>query len=197
MLGHCRRRWPNIKPALDRRVVFDGRPLIMMSVSQSGTHVTFSHCCFNAGPALSSLGQRWITSGPMFCVSRSMQPCNQLMRRLTSSSEKQHVLIFYSGLVSSKATSSPFFLSSSSSKLLLYVTSRHKWSFKWHCNTIKTLFMRWMMYRWWCEGGVDRAWWAVESVFLRSPDKGFRACPRDLPPDMPRRPETWISQFSP
>ena len=25
--------------------------------------------------------------------------------------------------------------------------------------------MRWMMYRWWCEGGADRAWWVIESVF--------------------------------
>ena len=25
--------------------------------------------------------------------------------------------------------------------------------------------MRWMMYRWWCEGGGDRAWWVIESVF--------------------------------
>ena len=30
-------------------------------------------------------------------------------------------------------------------------------------------------------------------VFLRSPDKGFWACLGDLPPDMPRRPETWVS----
>ena len=29
--------------------------------------------------------------------------------------------------------------------------------------------------------------------FLRSPDKGFRACLGDLPPDMPRQPETWVS----
>ena len=42
-------------------------------------------------------------------------------------------------------------------------------------------------------GGGDRAWWVIESVFLRSPDKGFWACPGDLPPDMPRRPETWVS----
>ena len=27
--------------------------------------------------------------------------------------------------------------------------------------------MRWMMYRWWCEGGGDRAWWVIESAFLR------------------------------
>ena len=53
--------------------------------------------------------------------------------------------------------------------------------------------MRWMMYRWWCEGGGDRAWWVIESVFLRSPDKGFWACLGDIPPDMPRRPETWVS----
>ena len=33
--------------------------------------------------------------------------------------------------------------------------------------------MRWMMYKWWCEGGGDRAWWVIESVFLRSLDKGF------------------------
>ena len=51
--------------------------------------------------------------------------------------------------------------------------------------------MRWMMYRWWCEGGGDRAWWVIESVFLRSPDKGFWAC--HIPPDMPIRPETWVS----
>ena len=55
--------------------------------------------------------------------------------------------------------------------------------------------MRWMMYRWWCEGGGDRAWWVIESVFLRSPDKGFWACLGDIPPDMPRRPETWVSLF--
>ena len=30
-------------------------------------------------------------------------------------------------------------------------------------------------------------------LFLRSPDKGFWACLGDLPPDMPRRPETWVS----
>ena len=30
-------------------------------------------------------------------------------------------------------------------------------------------------------------------VFLRSPDKGFWACLGDLPPDMPRWPETWVS----
>ena len=29
--------------------------------------------------------------------------------------------------------------------------------------------MKWMMYRWWCEGGGDRAWRVIESVFLRSP----------------------------
>ena len=29
--------------------------------------------------------------------------------------------------------------------------------------------------------------------FLRSPDKGFCACLGDLPPDMPRQPETWVS----
>ena len=46
-----------------------------------------------------------------------------------------------------------------------------------------------MMYRWWC----DTVWWVIESVFLRSPDKGFWACPGDLPPDMLRRSETWIS----
>ena len=53
--------------------------------------------------------------------------------------------------------------------------------------------MRWMMYRWWCEGGGDRAWWVIDSVFLRSPDKEFWAFLGDLPPDMPRRPETWVS----
>ena len=52
--------------------------------------------------------------------------------------------------------------------------------------------MRWMMYRWWCEGRGDRAWWVIESVFLCLPDKGFSACLGDLPPDMPRRPETWV-----
>ena len=31
------------------------------------------------------------------------------------------------------------------------------------------------------------------SVFFRSPDEGFWACLGDLPPDMPRRPETWVS----
>ena len=52
--------------------------------------------------------------------------------------------------------------------------------------------MRCMMYRWWCEGGGDRTWWFIENVFLRSPDKGFWACLGDLPPDMPRWPETWV-----
>ena len=76
----------------------------------------------------------------------------------------------------------------SSSKSLLYVTFRHKWSFKWHCNTIKrcSQLIRWLMYRWWCEGGGDRTWWVIESVFLRSPGKEFWACLWDLPPDMPR-----------
>ena len=36
-------------------------------------------------------------------------------------------------------------------------------------------------------GGGDRAWWVIESIFLRSPDKEFWACPGDSPPDMPRR----------
>ena len=49
------------------------------------------------------------------------------------------------------------------------------------------------MYRIWCEGGGDRAWWVIESVILRSPDKGFWACLGDIPPDMPRRPKTWVS----
>ena len=56
--------------------------------------------------------------------------------------------------------------------------------------------MRWMMYRWWCEGGGDRTWWVIESVFLRSHDKGFWACLGDIPPDMPRRPETWVSLYN-
>ena len=33
----------------------------------------------------------------------------------------------------------------------------------------------------------------IESVFLLSPDKGPWACLGNLPPDMPRRPETWVS----
>ena len=48
--------------------------------------------------------------------------------------------------------------------------------------------MRWMMYRWWCEGGGDKACWVIESVYLCSPNKGFWACLGDPPPDMPRRP---------
>ena len=44
--------------------------------------------------------------------------------------------------------------------------------------------------------GGDRAWWVIESVFLRSPDKGFWACLGDIPPDMPRRPETWVSLYN-
>ena len=36
------------------------------------------------------------------------------------------------------------------------------------------------------------AWWVIESVFVRLFDKGFLACLGDLPPDMPRRPETCI-----
>ena len=53
--------------------------------------------------------------------------------------------------------------------------------------------MRWMVYRWWCDGGGDRAWWVIESVFFRLPDKEFWACLGDLPPDIPRRPEIWVS----
>ena len=54
--------------------------------------------------------------------------------------------------------------------------------------------MRWMMYSWWCEGGGDRAWWVFESVFRRSPDKGsYKGDKGDIPPDMPRRPQTWVS----
>ena len=49
------------------------------------------------------------------------------------------------------------------------------------------------MYRWWCEGRADRAWVVIESVFFHSPDKGFSACLEDLPQNMPRRPETWVS----
>ena len=56
--------------------------------------------------------------------------------------------------------------------------------------------MRWMMYRWWCEGGGDRAWWIIERVILRLPNKGFWACLGDLLPYMPRRPETWVSLCS-
>ena len=56
--------------------------------------------------------------------------------------------------------------------------------------------MRWMVYRWLCEGGGDRAWWVIESVFLRSPDNGFWACLGDLPPNMPGRPETWVSLYN-
>ena len=36
-------------------------------------------------------------------------------------------------------------------------------------------------------GGLLRAF------FLRLPDKGFWACLGDLPPDMSRRPRTWVS----
>ena len=53
--------------------------------------------------------------------------------------------------------------------------------------------MRWMMYRWLFEGGGDRAWWVIESVFLRSPNKGCWTCLGDLSLEMPRRPETCVS----
>ena len=43
--------------------------------------------------------------------------------------------------------------------------------------------------------GVIGAWWVIESVSLRSPDGGFRACLGDQPPDMPRWPKTYVSQF--
>ena len=46
------------------------------------------------------------------------------------------------------------------------------WSFKRRCNTMKT--------------------GAVHSVVLHSQNKGFWAFLGDLPPDMPRRPETWV-----
>ena len=42
--------------------------------------------------------------------------------------------------------------------------------------------MRLMMHRWWSEGEGDRAWWVIESVFLRSPDKGFMGMPRGFTP---------------
>ena len=35
--------------------------------------------------------------------------------------------------------------------------------------------------------------WVIESVFLRSPNKGFWACQGDLPRNIPRGPETWVS----
>ena len=38
--------------------------------------------------------------------------------------------------------------------------------------------------RWWCDGVSDRAWWAIESDFLHSPDKGFWACLGNLPQDL-------------
>ena len=38
----------------------------------------------------------------------------------------------------------------------------------------------------------DRAWWVIESVFLRLPDKRFWACLGDLQPDIPSWPETWV-----
>ena len=47
---------------------------------------------------------------------------------------------------------------------LLSLSFRHKWSFKWHCNTRK----------------------------IHLPDKGFWAWLGDLAPDMPRQPETWV-----
>ena len=49
--------------------------------------------------------------------------------------------------------------------------------------------MRWMMYRWWREGGVigHGGFW---DCFLHSPNKGFCACLGDLPSGMLRRPET-------
>ena len=53
--------------------------------------------------------------------------------------------------------------------------------------------MKCMLYRWWGEGVGDRAWRVIESVFLRSPDKGFWACLGELLPDMPRQLETWVS----
>ena len=53
--------------------------------------------------------------------------------------------------------------------------------------------MRWMMYRWWCEAWGDRAWWVFESVFLRLLDQVVWACLGDLPQDMPRRPDIWVS----
>ena len=62
--------------------------------------------------------------------------------------------------------------SSSSSKSLLYVTFQHKWPFKGHYNTIKTCsqFMRWMMCRWWGQGGGDRAWRVIAQT---AGDLGF------------------------
>ena len=38
--------------------------------------------------------------------------------------------------------------------------------------------MKWMMHRWWGEGGVDREWRVIESIFLRLPDMEFCATPR-------------------
>ena len=48
------------------------------------------------------------------------------------------------------------------------------------------------------KGGLkpDSFHFFIESVFLRSPDKGFWACLGDLLPDMPRRPETWVSLYN-
>ena len=46
---------------------------------------------------------------------------------------------------------------SSSSKSLLYVSFWHKWSFKWHCNTIKNVAVNW----WdeWCTDDDVRVGW--------------------------------------
>ena len=42
--------------------------------------------------------------------------------------------------------------------------------------------MRWVMYILWCEGGGEKAWWVIESVLLRSPDKGFLGMSRGSTP---------------
>ena len=64
-----------------------------------------------------------------------------------------------------------------------------EWSFKWHCNTLKTVQS--------IDDMTDvqmMIWgWGIDSAFLHSTDKGFWACLRDLPPDMPRWSETWVS----
>ena len=56
MLAHHLRRWPNIKPALVRRLVFDGlhsiAAVLVLLTAVGDYNPTPTQCLLNAGPAL-------------------------------------------------------------------------------------------------------------------------------------------------
>ena len=61
------------------------------------------------------------------------------------------------------------------------------------CNAMQCNAMQYAYNAMQCNAVQYIAMRLIESVFFRSPNKGFWACLGDLPPDMPRQPETWVS----